>query len=29
VRPSLALYNNYDDIDCLVAALFRLKRLGT
>jgi cysteine desulfurase/selenocysteine lyase len=28
VRPSLALYNNYDDIDCLIAALFRLKRLG-
>jgi len=28
VRPSLALYNNYDDIDALIAALFRLKRLG-
>jgi cysteine desulfurase/selenocysteine lyase len=28
VRPSLALYNNYEDIDALIAALFRLKRLG-
>ena len=28
VRPSLALYNNYEDIDALVAALIRLKRLG-
>jgi len=27
VRPSLALYNNYDDIDALVAALRRLKQL--
>jgi cysteine desulfurase / selenocysteine lyase len=28
VRPSLALYNNYEDMDALIAALFRLKRLG-
>jgi cysteine desulfurase/selenocysteine lyase len=28
VRPSLALYNNYDDIDALLAALRRLKRIG-
>ena len=28
VRPSLALYNSYEDIDALIAALFRLKRLG-
>jgi cysteine desulfurase/selenocysteine lyase len=28
VRPSLALYNNIDDIDALVAALIRLKRQG-
>jgi cysteine desulfurase/selenocysteine lyase len=28
VRPSLALYNNYDDVDAMIAALFRLKRLG-
>ena len=28
VRPSLALYNNYEDIDALIAALLRLKRLG-
>jgi cysteine desulfurase/selenocysteine lyase len=28
VRPSLALYNNYDDIDALLAALRRLKRVG-
>ena len=28
VRPSLALYNNFEDIDAMVAALFRLKRLG-
>jgi cysteine desulfurase/selenocysteine lyase len=28
VRPSLALYNSFDDIDALVAALFRLKRQG-
>ena len=28
VRPSLALYNSFEDIDALVAALFRLKRLG-
>ncbi|GGG68571.1 hypothetical protein GCM10011585_08190 [Edaphobacter dinghuensis] len=27
VRPSLALYNNFDDIDALVAALRRLKQL--
>ncbi len=26
VRPSLALYNNYDDIDALVSALRRLKQ---
>ena len=28
VRPSLALYNNYDDIDALVSALRRLQRMG-
>jgi cysteine desulfurase/selenocysteine lyase len=28
VRPSLALYNNFADIDAMVAALFRLKRSG-
>jgi len=28
VRPSLALYNNYEDIDRLVTALIRLKRMG-
>jgi cysteine desulfurase/selenocysteine lyase len=28
VRPSLALYNNYEEIDTLIAALFRLKRMG-
>jgi cysteine desulfurase/selenocysteine lyase len=28
VRPSLALYNNFADIDALVAALFRLKSSG-
>lgn len=28
VRPSLALYNSFEDIDALIAALFRLKRLG-
>jgi cysteine desulfurase/selenocysteine lyase len=28
VRPSLALYNNYGDIDALLAALRRLKRVG-
>jgi len=28
VRPSLALYNSFEDIDALVAALFRLIRLG-
>lgn len=28
VRPSLALYNNYEDIDALVAALVRMKRMG-
>jgi cysteine desulfurase/selenocysteine lyase len=28
VRPSLALYNSFEDIDALVAALFRLKSLG-
>jgi len=27
VRPSLALYNNYEDIDTLIAALRRLKHL--
>jgi len=27
VRPSLALYNNYEDIDAMVAALRRLKQL--
>ncbi len=26
VRPSLALYNNFEDIDAMVAALFRLQR---
>jgi cysteine desulfurase/selenocysteine lyase len=28
VRPSLALYNSFEDIDAMVAALFRLIRLG-
>jgi cysteine desulfurase/selenocysteine lyase len=28
VRPSLALYNNYDDLDTMVAALHRLKSTG-
>ncbi len=28
VRPSLALYNNYDDIDALISALRRLKAAG-
>jgi cysteine desulfurase/selenocysteine lyase len=28
VRPSLALYNSFEDVDALIAALFRLKRLG-
>jgi cysteine desulfurase/selenocysteine lyase len=28
VRPSLALYNSFEDIDALIAALVRLKRLG-
>jgi len=28
VRPSLAVYNSYEDIDAMVAALFRLKRQG-
>jgi cysteine desulfurase / selenocysteine lyase len=28
VRPSLALYNSFEDIDALIAALFRLKNLG-
>jgi cysteine desulfurase / selenocysteine lyase len=28
VRPSLAIYNNFEDIDAMVAALFRLKRMG-
>lgn len=28
VRPSLALYNNYEDIDALIAALRRLKSNG-
>jgi cysteine desulfurase/selenocysteine lyase len=28
VRPSLALYNNYDDVDALIAALRRLKNIG-
>jgi cysteine desulfurase / selenocysteine lyase len=28
VRPSLAVYNGFEDIDAMVAALFRLKRLG-
>jgi cysteine desulfurase/selenocysteine lyase len=28
VRPSLALYNSFGDIDAMVAALFRLKRTG-
>jgi cysteine desulfurase/selenocysteine lyase len=27
VRPSLALYNNYDDIDAMIGALRRLKQL--
>jgi cysteine desulfurase / selenocysteine lyase len=28
VRPSLAVYNSYEDIDAMVTALFRLKRQG-
>ena len=28
VRPSLALYNSFEDIDAMIAALFRLIRLG-
>jgi cysteine desulfurase / selenocysteine lyase len=28
VRPSLAVYNSFEDIDAMVAALFRLKRQG-
>jgi cysteine desulfurase/selenocysteine lyase len=28
VRPSLALYNSFGDIDAMVEALFRLKRMG-
>jgi cysteine desulfurase / selenocysteine lyase len=28
VRPSLALYNSFEDIDALIAALFRLKNIG-
>jgi cysteine desulfurase / selenocysteine lyase len=28
VRPSLALYNSFEDIDAMIAALFRLKHLG-
>jgi cysteine desulfurase / selenocysteine lyase len=28
VRPSLAVYNSFEDIDAMVAALFHLKRLG-
>ena len=28
VRPSLALYNNYEDVDALIAALRRLKNIG-
>lgn len=28
VRPSLALYNNYEDLDALIAALRRLKSVG-
>jgi len=28
VRPSLALYNNYEDIDALITALLRLKSVG-
>jgi cysteine desulfurase/selenocysteine lyase len=27
VRPSLALYNNYEDIDAMIAALLRLRQL--
>ncbi len=27
VRPSLALYNSFEDIDAMVAALFRLQRM--
>jgi cysteine desulfurase/selenocysteine lyase len=27
VRPSLALCNNYDDIDAMIAALRRLRQL--
>jgi cysteine desulfurase / selenocysteine lyase len=28
VRPSLALYNSFEDIDAMIAALFRLRRMG-
>jgi cysteine desulfurase/selenocysteine lyase len=28
VRPSLALYNNYEDVDALIAALRKLKSIG-
>jgi cysteine desulfurase/selenocysteine lyase len=28
VRPSLALYNNFEDIDAMIATLFRLKSRG-
>jgi cysteine desulfurase/selenocysteine lyase len=28
VRPSLALYNSFEDIDAMIAALFRLIRMG-
>jgi cysteine desulfurase/selenocysteine lyase len=28
VRPSLALYNSFEDIDAMITALFRLKSLG-
>jgi cysteine desulfurase / selenocysteine lyase len=28
VRPSLALYNSFEDIDAMIAAILRLKRLG-
>ena len=27
VRPSLALYNNYEDVEAMIAALRRLKQL--
>jgi cysteine desulfurase / selenocysteine lyase len=28
VRPSLALYNNYEDVDAMLTALRRLKSVG-